>query len=47
MTNHSACPCCQRRPLLQGMAALLLSPGWQDKGFGNPCQLCWPFRSAT
>ncbi len=27
MTSHSACPCCERRPLLQGMAALLLSPG--------------------
>ena len=27
MTNHTICLCCQRRPLLQGMALLLLSPG--------------------
>jgi len=27
MTNHPDCLCCQRRPLLQGMAVLLLSPG--------------------
>jgi len=27
MTNHHTCLCCQRRPLLQGMALLLLSPG--------------------
>lgn len=27
MTNPTACLCCQRRPLLQGMAVLLLSPG--------------------
>lgn len=26
MTNHATCLCCQRRPLLQGMAVLLLSP---------------------
>ncbi|WP_370653995.1 M48 family metallopeptidase [Rhodoferax sp.] len=35
MTNHATCLCCQRRPLLQGMAVLLLSPGWaaaQDAG---------------
>lgn len=27
MPSHPACLCCQRRPLLQGMALLLLSPG--------------------
>ena len=27
MTSHPACLCCQRRPLLRGMAVLLLSPG--------------------
>ena len=27
MTKHHTCLCCQRRPLLQGMALLLLSPG--------------------
>ena len=27
MTSHHACLCSQRRPLLQGMALLLLSPG--------------------
>ncbi|MCF8159664.1 MAG: M48 family metallopeptidase [Polaromonas sp.] len=27
MTRRAACLCCQRRPLLQGMALLLLSPG--------------------
>lgn len=27
MTKHPDCLCCQRRPLLQGMAVLLLSPG--------------------
>ena len=35
MTNHATCLCCQRRPLLQGMAVLLLSPGLaaaQDSG---------------
>jgi predicted Zn-dependent protease len=35
MTNHVTCLCCQRRPLLQGMAVLLLSPGLavaQDAG---------------
>lgn len=35
MTNHATCLCCQRRPLLQGMAVLLLSPGLaaaQDAG---------------
>lgn len=35
MTKHATCLCCQRRPLLQGMALLLLSPGLaaaQDAG---------------
>ena len=35
MTKHATCLCCQRRPLLQGMAVLLLSPGLaaaQDAG---------------
>ena len=27
MTSHHACLCCQRRPLLQGLSLLLLSPG--------------------
>ena len=27
MPSHPACLCCQRRPLLQGVALLLLSPG--------------------
>ena len=35
MTSHATCLCCQRRPLLQGMAVLLLAPGLagaQDAG---------------